>query len=177
MDTRDVIAYVPASLASKVRHPFVFKNWKPWNLHRSDRTVHCNISFKIDSTSARKRLHVLNAKIGDKYALNNKMMHFLARTCFDSICCDVFAIRHAQNELTTEPVGARWLEKVMWNWRVQILSEWRDNSIYWSSSTVHLNLTSNTFFVLQVLLLDKNIDVRILRAREIDLRLRKIRQN
>jgi hypothetical protein len=129
------------------------------------------------------------------------MMHFLARTCFDSICCDVFAIRHAQNELTTEPVGARWLEKVMWNWRVQILSEWRDNSIYWSSSTVHLNLTSNTFFVLQVLLLDKNIDVRIWtwrqiyffvlqvllldknidvrisRAREIDLRVREIRQN
>jgi hypothetical protein len=26
---------------------------------------------------------------------------------------DVFAIRHAQNELSTEPVGARWLERVM----------------------------------------------------------------
>jgi hypothetical protein len=26
---------------------------------------------------------------------------------------DVFAVRHAQNELRTEPVGARWLEKVM----------------------------------------------------------------
>ena len=32
-------------------------------------------------------------------------------------------------------------------------------------------------FVLQVLLLDKNIDVSILRAREIDVRVREIRQN
>ena len=71
-------------------------------------------------------------------------MHFLARTCFDSICCII--TRHAQTELTTEPVGAGWLEKVMWNWRVQILSEWRDNSIYWSWSTVHLKVMSNIFF-------------------------------
>ncbi len=60
---------------------------------------------------------------------------------------DIFAVRHAQNELTTEPVGTRWLEKVMWNWRVQILSEWRDNSIYWSASTVHLKVTSNIFLL------------------------------
>ena len=32
-------------------------------------------------------------------------------------------------------------------------------------------------FVLQVLLLDMNIDVRISRSREIDLRVREIRQN
>ncbi len=32
-------------------------------------------------------------------------------------------------------------------------------------------------FFLQVLLLDKNIDVSILRAREIDVRVREIRQN
>jgi hypothetical protein len=33
------------------------------------------------------------------------------------------------------------------------------------------------FFVPQELLLDKNVDVRISRAREIDLRVRKIHQN
>ncbi len=36
---------------------------------------------------------------------------------------------------------------------------------------------TNAFVILQVLLFDKNIDVRILRACEIDLRVREIRQN
>jgi hypothetical protein len=32
-----------------------------------------------------------------------------------ALSSDVFAIRHAQNELTTESVGACWLEKVLQN--------------------------------------------------------------
>jgi hypothetical protein len=87
---------------------------------------------------------------------------------------DVFAVRHTQNELTTEPVGARWLEKVMWNWHVQILSGWRDISTYWCWVLFIWKWRQEYFFVLQVLLLDKNIDVRISQAREIPLRCAKI---
>jgi hypothetical protein len=60
-------------------------------------------------------VHVLDAKIGDKYALNRKMMHFWQEHALteSAASSDVFAVGHAQNELTTEPVSARWLEKVM----------------------------------------------------------------
>ena len=56
---------------------------------------------------------MLYTEIVDNYTLNKKLMHFVARTCVDTSSAassDVFAVlylvRHAQNEPTTEPVGA-----------------------------------------------------------------------
>jgi hypothetical protein len=70
------------------------------------------------------------------------------------------------------------LEKVMWNWRYHNI-EWvaRQFNILELEYCTFESDIKYYFFVLQVLLMDKNIDVRISRAREIDLRVREIRQN
>ena len=170
---QDFIAHVPASLASKMRHPFEFENWKPQNLHRSVCKVNCNI-FKIDSTRERKWLCVVYQdwwQLHPQQEIDAFLWQEHASTS-SAASSDVFALvpgMQRTKRATIEPVGALWLEKVMKNWRapywmerelIQYTGAW---VLYiWKS---HIKYAFN--FVLQVLLLDKNIELMILRTREI----------